>query len=1025
PSPLCAIGDMLDLSTLFVAGEVGSWAVSSSPPGSNPATLSGNIFTTNSSDPGNYIVTYTLDNPQTGCPFTSSETVTVLDIIIPNAGPDITNCGPGVIALIGMPAPISPVSILWHSLGDGTFSNASSQATIYTPGSLDSISSVISIVYKVIDPICGNQSDTMNLFFNSSPFAIFPNDTFYICNETDKGSILNFPSLITGGDVNGIWTNTSGVPVNFSNPASVDFNGIAEGFYTFTYQTNSAIPPCQNTSYTIVVSVRICLCPIITIQSLPGGICNSQQDLALNAFVMAGAPGTWAVLSTPPGNNPATVVGNNLQILGVDPGIYALRFTFDSAPIVSCPDSADIQVLIQDAPTISITSDTAICGVGDISLNASLGGSATNAVWFTSGTGIFDNVISLNPVYTPSNGDLASGQIRLISKTVDTLGFCQDALDTMFVNFASPPFVNWSSLMDTICNQADSGSVINLLSHIIGGDPSGSWSDLDGASVNLSNPANVNFDGVPPGIYHFKYLTQSAVSPCMDVSYIFQVLVEDCACPYLEISDITNTICIPSSIDLDALIVKAAPGNWSIISGPFGTWPVIAGNTVVTDNADVGSYRLKYSLTDSVVGCAASKVISFTLDASPVVMSTSIDCDADLLHYSVAVTTNAITLNSDFGTVVSSLPGVFTIQSIPAGQNIVLQLNSSFGSCTSSFSLTAPDCSCTLMIEDLADTIFLCKGDTFTLIPLVTNATGIPFNTWIGPGFSVQRPSFKIFKDGTFIWSVKDSLCERRDTFTVHVYDAVVPEYVLLPPFCPGGSDGMIIINSISQGIDPFSVQLDNGSVFIISAFPDTLKLVSAGLHTLIISDLNGCESSYAVTVPDPTDRFLNLGPDITITKGDSVLITPQLINLAVSNFLWNGNPFNLGLQPQWIIPEETTSLLLTVTDSSGCTFQDDILITVITEQHFYLPTIFSPNGDQVNDLFIIETSSDQVNIVSLEIFDRWGDLVFIQIDNPPFAWDGTFKNQRVQPGVYILKLRYKDDKGNDQYHVNDITLIR
>ncbi len=1024
-SPLCAVSDQLDLSTLFVVGDAGAWSISNTPVGSNPATLSGNIFTTNSSDPGTYTVTYTLDNPTAGCPFSSSEMIQVVNVINPDAGPDFINCGPGVVALIGLPAPSPPVSILWSTSGDGTFSNASSQATIYKPGSLDSISQIISIVYNVIDPICGNQSDTMLVHFNQTPFASFANDTFDICNETDKGSIINFPSLISGGDVSGIWSNTGGAPVNFSNPSSVDFNGVAVGFYTFSYQTNSAVAPCQNVSYTIVISVRACLCPSISVQPLPGGICNSQQILALNAFVMAGAPGSWTILSAPPGTNPATVIGSDMQIQGADPGLYSLRFTFDSAPIVACPDSAEIQVLIQDAPTLSITSDTSICGLADIHLNAIVGGSATNAIWFTSGSGSFDQSLSLNPIYSPSNADVVSGQVRIIAKTSDTIGFCQDVLDTMFVNFSAPPFVTWSALKDTICNQSDSGSVVNLMSFITAGDLSGIWTDQDGANVNLTNPASVDFDGVTSGTYHFKYQTQSAIPPCLNIDFTFEVYVEDCACPLLEISDIVNTVCIPTSIDLDALIVNAAPGSWSLISGPFGTWPVMSGNLLITDNADDGHYVLQYLLTDSVPGCTASKFVSFFLESSPVVSSTSIDCDADLLHYSVVVNTSASTLTTDFGNLSLSGPGVYTIQSIPANQNIVLQLSSSSGDCMSVVPISAPDCNCTLMIENIADTLFLCKGDTFTLIPIVTGATGLPFNTWIGPHGSVQKPSFKIFEDGKFIWAVKDSLCERRDTFNVKVYDSVVLDASFLPPFCPGGIDGMIVINNIMQGSEPYSVQLDFGHPFQVSTFPDTIKSVSSGNHMLSITDLLGCESQFMITIPDPSDRDLSLGPDIVITKGDSVLIKPVLTNIALQNFMWNNNSFNLDLQPKWITPDASTSLSLTVTDSSGCIFQDDINITVTTLQNFYIPTVFSPNNDGINDLLIVETSANPIDIRSLEIFDRWGNLVYLQNNVPPFIWNGTFKNQPVSPGVYIVKLKWKDENGKDQFYFTDITLIR
>jgi hypothetical protein len=169
-----------------------------------------------------------------------------------------------------------------------------------------------------MDDVCGEQVDSMNAYFNADPFATFSNDTITICNETAYGSVLNFNFWITGGDVNGTWTNVSGVLVNFSNPASVDFNGIAQGYYEFTYRTNSAIPPCTETTYSIYIDVQNCSCPLLTLNNPPSGICNNLLTLPLDAFIMSGAPGTWQILSTPPGSNPATLSGSVLSVNGVD-----------------------------------------------------------------------------------------------------------------------------------------------------------------------------------------------------------------------------------------------------------------------------------------------------------------------------------------------------------------------------------------------------------------------------------------------------------------------------------------------------------------------------------------------------------------------------------------------------------------------------------------------------------------------------------------------------------------------------------
>ena len=59
------------------------------------------------------------------------------------------------------------------------------------------------------------------------------------------------------------------------------------------------------------------------------------------------------------------------------------------------------------------------------------------------------------------------------------------------------------------------------------------------------------------------------------------------------------------------------------------------------------------------------------------------------------------------------------------------------------------------------------------------------------------------------------------------------------------------------------------------------------------------------------------------------------------------------------------------------------------------MPNVFSPNGDGLNDIFTLFTDSDVKEITLLEIYTRWGDLVFRKknyLPNVPTeGWDGKF----------------------------------
>jgi len=1028
-SPLCSTSGTLDLNTLLVAGDPGNWVIVSTPPGSNPAFITGTLFTANNADPGAYVVSFNVTAPQPGCPASSMETIMVNAPIVPEAGPDQTFCGPNTVVLSGIYTPLSSLSFQWETSGDGMFDDNQSLSTNYHPGHLDSMELGVFLSLHVLDTVCGEQVDTMNAFFNAEPFATFVDDTVVICNETAYGSVLNFNLLITGGDNTGTWTNISGVPVNFSNPAAVDFNGIAQGYYTFGYQTNSAMFPCTEKSYTIYVDVQNCNCPLLILNNPPAGICNSMTSLPLDAFIMAGAPGTWQILSTPPGSNPATLNGSILSVNGVDQGDYRFRFTFNGAPLDGCVDSTEFSIFIQDQPTVTLQNDTALCGGAAFPVTGTIGGSATTFQWNSTGFGFFTPTTGSPSLFQPSATDFASGQIYLIGKTQDTFGFCLLAIDSIKVNFSSPPFALLSQLSTTVCNNPDSGSVVNFSSFLIGGDVNGVWGDVNGIGVNMSDPAAVDFDGIAPGSHLFSYITNSAVAPCTDVVYFFTVIVRNCSCPDLILSPTGILLCEGETFDLNTQIINAAPGTWKVSSGPSGsTFPQINGSTLNTTNTTKGNYTLTYTLIDSMPGCPASANITVTVEELPTIIVEGRPCDASHNFYSVIFTSDANLIVSNFGKLKTISVGKYSIDSIPSGQDVKVDMTSALGACISTAFITAPNCNCALMIEDLVDTLTLCPGDSFRLIPFVTGAAGFPMTYWINTltQDTVKHFSFNVSQPGTYVWVVIDTLmCEERDTFTAVFIGPTSVDFTAIPPTCPNETDGEIIINDVVDGLPPFSIQLDNGAPVAVGVFPYTISSVGIGQHLVSITDLTGCTFEQPVSVHSNSFGTINLGPDITITKGDSTFIQPVVTNIGVSQVQWNLPFLSPNLDPFWIKPDTTTLLQVTVTDTSGCIYTDEMVITVIEKATFFIPNLFSPNGDQINDQVIVSTNIPDDRLVSFEIFDRWGGMMYRQLSGQPFSWDGKSDGKYLNPGVFVYKLTYLDEKGNQKVKIGDITLIR
>ena len=93
-----------------------------------------------------------------------------------------------------------------------------------------------------------------------------------------------------------------------------------------------------------------------------------------------------------------------------------------------------------------------------------------------------------------------------------------------------------------------------------------------------------------------------------------------------------------------------------------------------------------------------------------------------------------------------------------------------------------------------------------------------------------------------------------------------------------------------------------------------------------------------------------------------------------------------------------------------------------------YIPNVFSPNDDGINDLFTISFGQDlEVTKMQGSIFDRWGNLVF-STEAIPFSWNGKMNEEDVLPGVYVLVLSWEFNENGrvkTDFAHRDVTVLR
>src|SRR5687768_17282458 len=131
----------------------------------------------------------------------------------------------------------------------------------------------------------------------------------------------------------------------------------------------------------------------------------------------------------------------------------------------------------------------------------------------------------------------------------------------------------------------------------------------------------------------------------------------------------------------------------------------------------------------------------------------------------------------------------------------------------------------------------------------------------------------------------------------------------------------------------------------------------------------------------------------------------------------------------QPVAPIITTTYSVIVETFDGCKDEDAMTLFLLKDIDVYVPNIFSPNSDNINDMLVISAGDYVEKISSFIIYDRWGNMVFVAHDFLPHdlnnSWDGKVKGKRVNPGVFAYKVIVEFRDGRSEIRYGDVTVVR
>ena len=285
------------------------------------------------------------------------------------------------------------------------------------------------------------------------------------------------------------------------------------------------------------------------------------------------------------------------------------------------------------------------------------------------------------------------------------------------------------------------------------------------------------------------------------------------------------------------------------------------------------------------------------------------------------------------------------------------------------------------------------------------------------PGDSVEVAGQWIDQSGVYPFDLT-SLAGCDSSFTAEVEVLLAPE----PPTTEIDCEAGLAILSLPENA-LWGVLWDNGDTSWVTQYN------ASGRVEAIRSADPGCRIVQEVEIPSlPEVRFLPQFSDTLLEYNESLMVSAS-VDPQDWDIRWT--PENLmscaTCVETEISPIDGQEIRVELTHSSGCTYSRSFMLNVKEEDRpdIFIPSAFSPNDDGNNDTWqvYIPDGIDQIDRAML--FDRWGNKIAEWKNTADVIWDGSYRDQPMNPGVFVYVVEYRDAFGGQQVKSGDVTLMR
>lgn len=197
------------------------------------------------------------------------------------------------------------------------------------------------------------------------------------------------------------------------------------------------------------------------------------------------------------------------------------------------------------------------------------------------------------------------------------------------------------------------------------------------------------------------------------------------------------------------------------------------------------------------------------------------------------------------------------------------------------------------------------------------------------------------------------------------------------------------------------------------------IEVTQPGFYSVTLVNAD-CVASDSIQVEFTSEPTVDLGPDTLLCEGSLILLDASFPG---SEYRWQDGSTNAEFE----VTQAGTFEVEVITPCGRVT--DAISVEMEDCDNVFIPNVFSPNNDGINDVFFIQSDDKVVQVKTFRIFNRWGALVFEALNFPTndsaFGWNGKFHNKEVDAAVFIYMAEIEFINGMTKIKSGDVMVLK